>query len=49
LSLQVELSPTYQEAGEPTSLRAFLQDKGQLVREAQQVQQLTMRAEVTTP
>jgi Mg-chelatase subunit ChlD len=49
MSLQVELSPTYQEAGEPISLRAFLQDKGQIVREAQQVQQLTMRAEVTTP
>jgi len=48
LSLQVELSPAYQEAGEPISLRAFLQDKGQPVREAEQVQQLTMRAEVTT-
>jgi Mg-chelatase subunit ChlD len=49
LSLQVELSPTYQEAGEPISIRAFLQDKGQPVREAEQVQQLTMRAEMTTP
>ncbi|HSX83664.1 MAG TPA: VWA domain-containing protein, partial [Candidatus Saccharimonadia bacterium] len=49
LSLQVELSPAYQEAGKAISIRAFLQEKGQPVREAEQVQQMTMRAEVTTP
>jgi hypothetical protein len=49
LSLQVELSPPYHEVGELISLRAFLQDQGQPIRDAQQVGQLTVRAEVTTP
>jgi len=49
LSLQVELSPPYHEAGELISMRAFLQDQGQPMRDAQQVGQLTVRAEVTTP
>ncbi len=49
LSLQVELSPPYHEGGELISMRAFLQDQGQPMRDAQQVGQLTVRAEVTTP
>src|SRR5207249_706307 len=49
LSLQVELSPPYHEVGEPISMRAFLQDQGQPIRDAQQVGQLTVRAEVSTP
>jgi hypothetical protein len=49
LRLHVELSPAYLEAGEPLSVRAFLQDKGQLVRDVQQGQGQTVSVELTTP
>jgi hypothetical protein len=49
LRLHVELQPAYREAGEPVVIRAFLEEKGQRVRDPQRLQQLTLRAEVITP
>lgn len=49
LGLQVEISPAYREPGEPIIISAFLEEQGQRARDTQQVQGLTLRAEVTTP
>lgn len=49
LSLQVELSPAYRQAGEPFVISAFLLERGQRVRDPGQMQRLALRAEVTAP
>ena len=49
LSLQVDLAPTYLEAGESFTIRARLLEQEQPLRDAQQWQGLTVQAEITTP